>query len=173
MSGLNDNKSIKYVEIRGMEINREVASQALIPPLTNNKSIKHLSFVDCNFVGAGIGILCIALQHNKYIRNLYFDNCDWDAHNTDTIGASLAFLNLHSLSLVGINIDDNSWQYLFKQIEELKDLVQLDLSDNELDANNTYLLTKSLKAHKKVSTLVLRACELDERCMKVSSAIVV
>jgi len=163
--GLKENKYIKHLEIHNATIDHEMASY-LVPSFAHNKTIQHISLVNCTFIGAGVSILCVALQHNKHIRHLSFNSCDWDEHNTDTIAASLPFLTLHSLSLIGINIAEDSWSYLLQSIERSKDMIMLDLSNNEIDAKQTNLLTKCLKAQKRISKLTLSDCGLDYRCMK-------
>ena len=166
ISGLEKNTSIKHIEIQDADINREMASW-LVPLFAHCQTLQHIGMVNCNFIGAAVSILFVALQHNKHIRHLTFRACYWEEHNTDTIASSIPFLNLHSLTLDGINIAEDTWPFLLKQIAHCTDIILLDLSRNELYAANTHLLTKCLTAQKSISTLVLTDCCLDEKCMKV------
>lgn len=163
--GLKDNSSVSFVEIQGAEIDCEVASW-LVPSFANSQKLQHISMMDCDFVGSGVGILFVALQHNKGIRHLRFHSCDWEDHNVDIISSSLPFLNLHSLSLVDINIDVGSWPYLFQSMEHCTDLIFLDLSQNDFDVSNIDLLIQGLTAQKSISKLSLTSCGLNDKCTK-------
>jgi Ran GTPase-activating protein (RanGAP) involved in mRNA processing and transport len=165
ISGLKDKSSVEYIEIQDAVLNRD-SSTWLIPLFSRSKSLNQISMVNCIFVGSGLSILLVALQHNKHLRHLNFHSCDWDEHNSETIAASLPFLNLHSLSLVDINIDVDAWPYLFENIERLKNLIVLDLSRNKVDDDFIRLLAKSLTIQKSVSTLALSSCGLDDQCAK-------
>ena len=165
ISGLKENTPIQHIEIQDADIDREMASWLV--PLFAHTTLQHIGIKNCNFIGAAVSILFVALQHNKHIRHLTFRTCDWEEHNTDTIASSISFLNLRSLTLDGINIAEESWPFLLQQITDCTDLTLLDLSRNALDASNTPFLTKCLTAQKLISTLVLTDCCLNDKCVKV------
>ena len=165
ISGLKENAPIQHIEIQDAGIDREMAS--CLVPLFAHTQLQHIGIKNCNFIGAAVSILFVALQHNKHIRHLTFRACDWEEHNTDTIASSIPFLNLRSLTLDGINIAEESWPFLLQQITDCTDLILLDLSRNVLDASNTPFLTKCLTAQKLISTLVLTDCCLNDKCVKV------
>ena len=157
---------INSIEIRDAVFDRQAASW-LAPSFVDNQTLKHIEMVKCSFVGSGLGILFVAIQHvKKSIRELTFFRCDWEEHNSDIVASSLPFLGLHSLSLVDINVADDSWSYLIRNIEQCKELIHLDLSSNQLEYGEIFLLAKSLVAQKTVSKLTLSDCDLDHRCMK-------
>ncbi|KAL7530835.1 hypothetical protein ACHAXR_003703 [Thalassiosira sp. AJA248-18] len=165
VSGLKGNSSINYIEIQGAIIDREAANW-LIPSFSRSQPLKHIRMVNCNFVGSGLAILFIAIQHNKCIRHLTFLSCDWEEHDADIVASSLPFMILNSLSLVDTNIAADSWPYLFRKIEECRELIHLDISRNELGHSSIHLLARSLKSQTLVSKLSLSKCGLDNQCMK-------
>lgn len=165
ISGLKDKSSVEFIEIQDAVLNRE-SSTWLIPLFSRSKSLNQISMINCIFVGSGLSILLVALQHNKHLRHLNFHACDWDEHNSETLAASLPFCNLHSLSLVDINIDVDAWPYLFENIERMKNLIVLDLSRNKVDEDFIRLLSKALTTQKSVSSLTLSSCGLDDQCAK-------
>lgn len=71
LSGLKGNSSIESLEIQDAEINRETASW-LVPFLAQSRTLKHISVMNCNFVGSSLATLFVAMQHNKHIRQLTF-----------------------------------------------------------------------------------------------------
>jgi hypothetical protein len=63
----------------------------------------------------------------------------------DTVTCSLPYLNLHSLSLVGVSIALDAWLHLFRNVGRSRDLVVLlDLSGNRLDMAVVESLTRRL-----------------------------
>ena len=167
VSSLEYNVSIEHIEIIGaIVINREVSGW-LAPSLAHNQRVKIISMKKCKFVGSGMAILLVAIQHMKHIRQLKFFSCDWEEHNAETIASSLPYLNLHSLSLVDMNIASDAWPYLFRNIMQSKNLVVLDLSRNQMNKTVLRLLTKSLATTKRtISTLALSSCGLTLPCAK-------
>ena len=165
ISGLKDKSAVECIEIQDAVLNRE-SSTWLISFFSRSRTLNQISMINCIFVGAGLPILLVAMQHNRHLRHLNFHGCDWDEHNSETIAASLPFLNLHSLSLVDINIDLDAWPYLFENIERLKNLIVLDLSRNKVDGEFIRLLAKSLTIQKSVSTLTLSSCGIDDHGAK-------
>ena len=159
------NGSVEHIIIQGAVINREVASW-LVPSFAHHPKMKKFSIVKCKFEGAALGILFVAMQHNKHVRHISFCSCDWDEHNTDVLSSSLQYFNLNTLSLVDVNISADSWPYLLQSIEQCKELIQLDLSRNVIDCSNINLLTKCVCRRKTISKLVLSSCGLDDRCVK-------
>ncbi|KAL7441334.1 hypothetical protein ACHAXH_005792 [Discostella pseudostelligera] len=167
VSALKFNDSIERLEINGaITINREVAS-SLAPALAYNPSMQVIRMNKVKFVGASLSILFVAMQHMKQIRQLSFHHCDWEEHNAETIASSLPYLNLHSLALVGMNIASEAWPYLFQNILQSKNLVQLDLSRNHLEEDNLRALIKSITTSRNpIKTLFLSACGLTYPCAK-------
>jgi len=165
ISGLKDKSSVECIEIQDAVLNRE-SSNWLIPLFSRSRTLNQISFINCIFVGSGLSMILIALQHNRHLRHMNFYSCDWDEHNAETIAASLPFLNLHSLSLVDINIAGDAWPFLFEKIECLRNLIVLDLSQNKVDDGFIGCLAKSLTIQKSVSTLTLSSCGLDDQCAK-------
>jgi hypothetical protein len=167
VSALKHNTSIEQLEINGaITINRCVSS-ALATSLAHNSRIQIILMDQCKFVGASLAILFVAMQHLKQIRQLGFHSCDWEEHNAETVASSLPYLNLHSLSLVGMNIASEAWPYLFRNILHSKNLVQLDLSRNTLEESDVRLLVKSLTMSKNsIKTLCLAHCGLTHPCAK-------
>lgn len=165
VSGLKGNSSIKHIEIKGAEINHETASW-LIPSFAHNSRLKHIRMVNCDFVESGLAILFVALQNNKRIRSLTFHSCDWEEHNADIVASALPFMSLCVLGLVDINISPDGWMYLFQNIRACKELIQIDLSQNQLDPINIIMLTKSLTIQNTISNVSLSSCDLDDRCMQ-------
>ena len=167
VSALKYNVSVECLNISGaMTINREISS-SLASSMAHNSRIQSIRMHQCKFVGSSLAILLVAMQHMKQIRQLSFHSCDWEEHNTETIASSLPYLNLNSLSLVGMNIASGVWPYLYKNILHSENLVELDLSRNYLDQQNVRLLTKSLTMSKNsIKTLALSRCGLTYPCAK-------
>jgi hypothetical protein len=138
----------------------------MVQSLASSKSLTHISMTKCRFLGSGLGILFVSLQHNKHIRHLTFHSCDWEEHNTEIVASSLPLLKLLSLSLVGINIALDSWPFLLNNIKRSKELILLDLSRNKMDDSIISSLTKTLTLQESISTLVLSSCGLDDKCIK-------
>ena len=122
-----------------------------------------ISMISCN--GSGLEEVFVAMQQNKNIRHLSFYSCYWEDHISDIIASSIPIMELHSLSLVDMNIAADGLPYLFRNIEHCRQLVALDLSHNELGPGSIHLLTKSMVVQKQISKLSLSMCELDDQCM--------
>ncbi|KAL7530716.1 hypothetical protein ACHAXR_003640 [Thalassiosira sp. AJA248-18] len=163
ISGLKDNSSVEYVEIRNAEIDHEIA-RWLVPSLAHSRTLKHINMISCK--GIGLEDLFVAMQWNKRVQQLTFRSCDWEDHITDIMASSLPLMKLHSLSLIDMNISIDGWPYLFRKISECRELQQLDLSRNELDESIVYLLARSLTAQMQISKLSLASCWLDTQCIK-------
>ena len=166
LTGLKGNSSIEHVEIHDMTLDRDTATWMASSVLSNGKSLTRLTLTNCRFVGSGLAILFIAMQHNRHIRHLSFHSCVWEDHNAEIVASALPFLNLHSLSLCDIKIHVDSWPYLFKNIKRSKELLLLDLSRNKLDESIISQLTKTMILQKNISTLVLTSCGIDDHCNK-------
>ena len=166
LTGLKENSSIEHVEIHDMTLDRDTATWMASSVLSNGKSLTRLTLTNCRFVGSGLAILFIAMQHNRHIRHLSFHSCVWEDHNAEIVASALPFLNLHSLSLCDIKIHVDSWPYLFKNIKRSKELLLLDLSRNKLDESIISQLTKTMILQKNISTLVLTSCGIDDHCNK-------
>ena len=166
LTGLKENSSIEHVEIHDMTLDRDTATWLAPSVLSNGKSLTRLTLTNCRFVGSGLAILFIAMQHNRHIRHLSFHSCVWEDHNAEIVASALPFLNLHSLSLCDIKIHVESWPYLFKNIKRSKELLLLDLSRNKLDESIITQLTKTMILQKNISTLVLTSCGIDDHCNK-------
>jgi len=166
VSGITGNTSIASIEILGASFGREEAS-SLVPTFSRVQTLNHIRMINCNFLGPGLGILLIAMQQNKYIRELTFRCCNWEEHNTDMLASSLPFMNLHSLSLVDVNAAVDGWPYLFRNTETLEQLIHLDLSQNQLEDNAIRLLAKSLAVKNTTSKLSLSSCILNDQSVRV------
>lgn len=166
LTGLKGNSSIEHVEIHDMTLDRDTATWMAPSVLSNGKSLTRLTLTNCRFVGSGLAILFIAMQHNRHIRHLSFHSCVWEDHNAEIVASALPFLNLHSLSLCDIKIHVDSWPYLFKNIKRSKELLLLDLSRNKLDESIISQLSKTMILQKNISTLVLTSCGIDDQCNK-------
>ncbi|KAL3772568.1 hypothetical protein ACHAW5_005311 [Stephanodiscus triporus] len=165
VSGLKGNSSIKHVEINDLTMDRDTSSW-MAQSFASSKSLTHISMTKCRFLGSGLGILFVSLQHSKYIRHLTFHSCDWEEHNTEIVASSLPLLKLLSLSLVGINIALDTWPFLLNNIKRSKELILLDLSRNKMDDSIISSLAKTLSLQGSISTLVLSSCGLDDNCIK-------
>ncbi|KAL9179305.1 hypothetical protein ACHAXT_008595 [Thalassiosira profunda] len=164
VSGMKDSNSIKCVEISELETTRE-AAELLAPSFAHSK-VSRIQMKDCNFVGSAVAMLFVALQHNKHIRHLDFHSCRWEGHNVDIVASSLQFLSLNSLSLVDVNVPMDGWPFLFRHMEECKEMIDLNLSRCPMDDNAVRLLATSIKAQKAISKLSLSACGLADKCLK-------
>lgn len=166
LTGLRGSSSIEHVEIHDIILDRDTATWMAPSVLSNGKSLTRLTLTNCRFVGSGLAILFIAMQHNRHIRHLSFHSCFWEDHNAEIVASALPFLKLHSLALCDINIHVDSWPYLFKNIKRSKELLLLDLSRNKLDESIIGQLTKTMILQKNISTLVLTSCGIDDNCNK-------
>lgn len=163
--GLQGNSSVESIEIHDAEIDSEVA-RWLLPSFAIHKK-KNISMTNCGFVGSGMGILLVAMgQNSKCIRQLAFRSCTWEEYNSDMLASSLPFMALYSLSLVNVNVSVEGWTYLFRSFASCRELIQLDLSRNELNADNIRVFMKCLAVQKSMSMLSLSACGLDDECLK-------
>eukprot|EP00581_Thalassiosira_minuscula_P007574 CAMPEP_0183703766 /NCGR_PEP_ID=MMETSP0737-20130205/1383_1 /TAXON_ID=385413 /ORGANISM="Thalassiosira miniscula, Strain CCMP1093" /LENGTH=472 /DNA_ID=CAMNT_0025930563 /DNA_START=59 /DNA_END=1477 /DNA_ORIENTATION=+ len=165
VSSLEKSASVVSIQIQGADIHREVASW-LVPSFAHCPKLRSLEMISCKFPGSELGILFIAMQHNRCIRQLTFRSCRWGDHDTDILSSSLKFMTLHSLSLVDMNISSESWPYLFRHLETCKNLILLDLSKNKIDAHCIHLLAKALKKSNSISSLLMSECRLDDNCIK-------
>ena len=161
VSSLKNNVTIEHVEVRGAVISR-VTSSWLLPSFAHKPNLARISMTRCKFVWSGLSTLVVAMQHNREsIRELAFRSCDWDAQDLDTVSSSLPLMNLHSLSLIDMNVAPDAWSYLFQNIEQCKHLVHLDLSRNMLDSSVILSLAKALTVQNTISSLALSSCGLD------------
>jgi Ran GTPase-activating protein (RanGAP) involved in mRNA processing and transport len=165
VSGLKGNSSVSHIEVHDLTMDRDTSSW-MAQSLATSKSLRHLSITKCRFLGSGLGVLFVGMQQNKRIQHLAFHWCDWDEHNIDIVATSLPFMNLLSLSLVGIYIAVDSWPFLLNKIKRSKELILLDLSWNSMDHTIISLLTKTMMIQQSISTLVLSSCGLDDQCAK-------
>eukprot|EP00985_Skeletonema_marinoi_P026707 scaffold20941_cov143-Skeletonema_marinoi.AAC.6 len=180
LSGIKENTSIESIEIEDTDISHELAN-SLSQLCARKQSLKNIAMIQCQFIGSGLAILFLGMQHSQSIRNVIFQSCDLgnqgdgggglqppsSSFNVEIIASALPLMNLTSLSLVDVNFPtEECLHYLLENVEHAKELKLLDLSQNKLDERSIALLSKSINRQNQISRLVLSSCSLDNVCMK-------
>jgi len=180
LSGIKENTSIESIEIEDTDISHELA-HSLSQLCARKQSLKNIAMIQCQFIGSGLAILFLGMQHSQSIRNVIFQSCDLgnqgdgggelqppsSSFNVEIIASALPLMNLTSLSLVDVNFPtEECLHYLLENVEHAKELKLLDLSQNKLDERSIALLSKSINRQNQISRLVLSSCSLDNVCMK-------
>lgn len=179
LAGVKANTSIESVEIEDTVISHELA-HSLSQLCARKQSLKNIAMIQCQFIGSGLPILFLGMQHSQSIRNVIFQSCDLGHHhhpsdgnkspssyNVEIIASALPLMNLTSLSLVDVNFPtEECLHYLIEKVEQAKELKLLDLSQNKLDERSVSLLVRSISRQKQITRLILSSCSLDNVCMK-------
>jgi hypothetical protein len=185
LSGVKVNTSIESVEIEDTDISHELAV-SLSQLCARKHSLKNIAMIQCQFIGSGLPILFLGMQHSQSIRNVIFQSCDLGRHhhhdhsdgnnkspsssssyNVEIIASALPLMNLTSLSLVDVNFPtEECLHYLIEKVEQAKELKLLDLSQNKLNERSVALLARSISRQNQISRLILSSCSLDNVCMK-------
>lgn len=180
LSGIQQhNTSIESIEIENTYISYQLA-HSLSKLCARKANLKNVAFIQCQFVGSALAIVCLGMQHSQSIKNLIFQSCDLGDHDGDDDGSSynieiiasaLPLMNLSSLSLVDVNFPTREClHYLLTHVEQAKELKLLDLSQNTLSADCISLLSRSIRGQNQVSRLILSDCSLDNSCVKELTA---
>jgi hypothetical protein len=182
LSGIQQhNTSIESVEIENTYISYQLA-HSLSKLCARKSNLKNVAFIQCQFVGSALAIVCLGMQHSQSIKNLIFQSCDLGDHhnggdggdvddgssyNIEIIASALPLMNLSSLSLVDVNFPTREClHYLLTHVEQAKELKLLDLSQNTLSADCISLISRSIRGQNQVSRLILSDCSLDNACVK-------
>ncbi len=183
LSGIKENNTIEAIEIEETEISHELAHH-LSQLCARKQSLKNIAMIQCQFIGSGLAILFLGMQHSQSIRNVIFQSCDLgnnglaesggeqqqqssSSYNVEIIASAIPLMHLTSLSLVDVHFPtEECLHYLLKNLEYCKELKLLDLSQNRLDVRSIALLCKSVNRQNQISRLVLSNCSLDNGSMK-------
>eukprot|EP00986_Skeletonema_menzelii_P005731 scaffold2120_cov137-Skeletonema_menzelii.AAC.2 len=183
LSGITENTSIESIEIEDTDISHPLA-HSLSQMCARKQCLKNIAMIQCQFIGSGLAILFLGMQHSQSIRNVIFQSCDLgnthnnggggsttaqqpSSYNVEIIASALPLMNLTSLSLVDVNFPtEECLHYLIENIEYAKELKLLDLSQNKLDVRSVVQLSKSMNRQNQISRLLLSSCSLDNVCMK-------
>ena len=170
LSGVKGNTSIESIEIEDTDISHELA-HSLSQLCARRQFLKNIAMIQCRFIGSGLAILFLGMQHSQSIRNVIFQSCDLGhdgSYNLEVIASALPFMKLTALSLVDVNFPtEECLHFLLENVEHAKELKLLDLSQNKLNGRSVALLTRSITAHQnQITRLVLSSCSLDNVCMK-------
>ena len=99
--------------------------------------------IQCQFIGSGLAILFMGMQHSQSIRNVIFQSCDLgnngvsegggdvsqqsqqqsSSYNIEIIASAIPLMHLTSLSLVDVHFPtEECLHYLLKNVEYAKEL---------------------------------------------------
>jgi len=163
--GLAKSSSILHVHIQNAELDREAAN-VLGTALSQKAPLQSVTLKNCTFVGSGLAVLFIGLQHNPRIQSLIMHSCDLnDTRHSDVVAASLPFMKLKSLALINTNLSLSGLAFLYENIEQSPKLAMLNLSRNSKVARrgSIKLLVSCLQSpHQRLEKLSLAACGLDD-----------
>ena len=181
LSGIRDNTSIESIEVEDTDISYELA-RTLSQLCARKQSLKNIAMIQCQFIGSGLSILMLGMQHSQSIRNVIFQSCDLSdqsgggrggesrtlsSSNLEVIASALPFMNLTSLSLVDVHFPtEECLHYLIENVEHAKELKLLDLSQNKLDVRSVAYLSKSISRQNQITRLILSSCSMDNACAK-------
>ena len=127
-NGLAANTALRYLRLR---IRFTMHSEGLFQAMGQNRSIRHLHLLECEFQGGkSVEFLATALQQNSVLESLELQSCQLA---DDKIALAVSSL-LQNASMLELNLSQNSCQRLgMEQIasllrSEVSKLTKLDLS---------------------------------------------
>ena len=161
--GLRDNSSITEVDLLEVELDRDSASW-LGTALSHN-SVRKISLKSCKFKDAGLAILFLGMQHNKF-EEIHLSQIDLAGSSSEIVSASLPFLNLKAISLIDANLSINDLSFLCDNIKKTPSLKSIDVSHNKLEKEGIVFLGDIFRRkEQQISTLILSSCSLDDCCV--------
>ena len=148
LAGLEKNTSIKTLVLQNNHRMDRHTAHVFGTAIARHSRIKRLTFTQSHFVGSGLTLLLLGIQHSKTIKSLQIQHCnlgDPTPDALDSVAASLSLMNLTSLQLQDTNIHDPpSLAFLLDNVQRTTSLEELDLSHNYLGAEGIALLAQCL-----------------------------
>jgi Ran GTPase-activating protein (RanGAP) involved in mRNA processing and transport len=156
-------ETLKELILSGAKVNRHTANDIASALAENPDSLKKVTFKQCSFAGSGFPVLFLGVQHASELTHLSIEDCSLQGFASEIISATVPLMKkIQSLRLVGTQFPLDGLRYLFDNLLRSKTLIELDLSDNELDPESMTWLVGFLKdADTKIEHLSLIKCGLD------------
>lgn len=135
----------------------------------NKNTIQKLTLDSCEFVGSGLAVLFLGIQHVRNMTNLTISNCALGGFASEIVSASLPFLqNLKSLHLRKTHIPLEGIQYLCSNLALSKSILELDLTENTLCIDSMRSIARCIGLKDtNIQTIILRKCDIDGRGVEV------
>ena len=148
LAGLEKNTSIKTLVLQNNHRMDRHTAHVFGTAIARHSRIKRLTFTQSHFVGSGLTLLLLGIQHSKTIKSLQIQHCnlgDPTPDALDSVAASLSLMKLTSLQLQDTNIHDPpSLAFLLENVQRTTSLEELDLSHNYLGPEGVALLAQCL-----------------------------
>lgn len=164
--GWAESSSIQHIQIQDTEIDREVANVLGTALSEKHAPLQTVTIKKCNFVGAGLAVLFVAMQHNPRIQSLVLHSCDLRDGKSDIVAAALPLMQLRSLALIDANLSLEDLDFLYDNIERSPKLTMLNLSQNRVRKRGIKSLVSCLTSpQQRIQKISLISCGLDDYCV--------
>lgn len=166
---IGHSESLQELILVNARVNRHTANAIATALFDNPNSLKELTFRKCPFAGSGFSIMFLGVQHVPGLTHLSVEDCSLQGFASEIISATIPFLkSLTNLRLVKTQLPVEGLRYLFDNLMRSTTLVELDLSENEFDAQSMSWLVGCLQStDTKIEKLTLNNCNLDSSCVEI------